>query len=102
MDTERVVARLSQAVIDDCCRVVRRAIVETDDMSGCLLVDVSKHTRLSRNAKGYVQIKTCTPGKPNEKVQLHQLMIWSQPPPLQQQLVRDGVDQSWFACWTGS
>jgi hypothetical protein len=76
----RVVARLNAEVLADCMRVVQDVIDETDPVSGCQLVNVTKSSRASLNQKGYVQIKTCTPGMPNEKVQLHQLLIWTSPP----------------------
>jgi hypothetical protein len=81
-----VVARLSDSVFADCRRIVIASLMIESPMMNdhaaslqCRQIDISQSTRLSLNLKGYVQIKTCSPGSPNEKVQLHQLLIWEHP-----------------------
>jgi hypothetical protein len=83
----RAITQLTDQQCDQLMAVVLACATEDDD--GCLLVNVDRSTRLSANAKDYVQIKipvdpkhplaeyrqaaTCT----NKKVQLHQLVMWT-------------------------
>ena len=84
--SKRAITELSEFQIHALMDVVHSS--STSNQDDCLTVNVSSSTKLSRNQKGYVQLKvpvdvdhhldiyhtakTCT----NKKVQLHQLIAW--------------------------
>ena len=82
----RVVTCLTEAKLNELLGLVHACTTrDSSDDGGCVAIDVRQSTRLSRNQKGYVQIKVKTPGNPhdptppNQKVQLHQLLAWTHP-----------------------
>ena len=87
-----VVSRLEPSTLEICLSLVKSCTRLA--ASGCHLVDITQSTRLSCNSKGYVQVKTCSPLKPNEKVQLHQLLIWCHPDIDHQGFVRSNISNT--------
>lgn len=86
----RVIATLTEQVQLNCFTVVQSSLSKTKSANhpDCKDVDIKAHTCLSLNQKGYVQIKTNSHGKPNEKVQLHQLVLWNHSNPQTRELSR--------------
>lgn len=74
-----MIASLSTQIQKDCLALVNGCIGKSSNHEDCKDINVNASTRLSLNQKGYVQIKTNNPEKPNEKVQLHQLILWNHP-----------------------
>lgn len=79
---ERVVVGLSREKHEELITLIQsKASPPTDD--GCVIVSIGG--RISKNAKGYIQIKVKNPDDatdktpPNTKVQLHQLIVWNHP-----------------------
>jgi len=88
--------------------------VRSDFSMTCIDIDVTKNyntdgtvirkkcgekgSRISKNAKGYIQIKTNNPQKPNEKVQLQQLLLWNHPNLEHRQFVHDNINNTKLEC----
>ena len=92
----RVVTTLDDTKLQELNNLIR-TLVPADPAAPteCQLLDVSKHRKLSHNAKGYVQIKVKTASiesySPNTKVQLHQLICWMHPDPLLRAEFREAI-----------
>lgn len=76
MSAARVVTELSEDQLSSCLAIASGAAQTAP--SGCVVVDTQRHKALSRNSKGYVQIKVYGAAA-NKKVQLHQLVVWCHP-----------------------
>jgi hypothetical protein len=111
----RVVQSLNQEKINECLEYAMAHKKPLSDFSTtCIDIEVikvynadgtvkrrkigEKGTRISKNAKGYIQIKTNNPLKPNEKVQLQQLLVWNHPDIKHRQFVRENIGNTKLEC----
>ena len=102
MSKERAVKWLTDTQLEACLAVAKGSAPHSSDGYGCLLVNPSRSSKLSLQAKGYVQIKVDGHANPNKKVQLHQLVAW-QHPDLARRLelraaIRDGLQEISHLC----
>jgi len=86
---KRVVTELSEEQLLSCKSIAEKASAPADEQ--CLKVDIKRNTALSKNEKGYVQIKVRGHSNHNKKVQLHQLVAWMHPDSKKQALLREAI-----------
>lgn len=98
-DNNRVVTTLGAQKLKELKDLIKGSFPRVLATSQCQIVSVRTNTRLSLNAKDYVQIRVKSQSKAdnthsNTKVQLHQLVAWTHSDPSKRLVFQNAIQHS--------